>query len=55
MKDLLSKEHYCQDVHTILIKSSGYRPPPPTTPPPLYGLPPSIILHKGMGLTMKTH
>ena len=27
MKDLLSKEHYCHNVHTILIKSIGYRPP----------------------------
>ena len=27
MKDLLSKEHYCHKVHTILIKSNAYRSP----------------------------
>ena len=36
MKDLLSKEHYCHNAHTILIKSTAYRPS-------IYGLPPSII------------
>ena len=48
MKDLPSKEHYCNKIHIILIKCSAYPPPllPPTIyrQPPLYGLPPSILL-----------
>ena len=32
MKDMLSKEHYCYEQYTPLMKSSAYIPPPP--PPP---------------------
>ena len=28
MKDLLSKRHYCYKTHTLLMKSSAYRPAP---------------------------
>ena len=42
MKDLLSKEHYCYKIHTLLMKSIPYPPsssrdnnlPMCTTPPP---------------------
>lgn len=55
MKDLLSKEHYCSKIHTLLIKSKIYFPfyalPPlyrllPFLPENLYPLPPSMIFHK---------
>ena len=29
MKDLPSKEHYCNKIHIILIKCSAYPPPSP--------------------------
>ena len=28
MKDLLSKEHYCCKIHTLVMKSIAYPPPP---------------------------
>ena len=49
MKDLPSKEHYCNKIHIILIKCSAYPPPPPPPiyrQPPQYGLPPTILLEK---------
>ena len=39
MKDLLSKEHYCYKIHTVLMKSIAY---PPSIDNPLYGLPPNF-------------
>ena len=27
MKDLLSKDHYCYKIHTLLMKPSAYKPP----------------------------
>ena len=39
MKDLPSKEHYCNKIHIILIKCSAY-PPPPVYPPPIIDKPP---------------
>ena len=42
MKNLLSKEHYCYKIHTLLMKSSAY--PHPSIDNPLYELPrPSIL------------
>ena len=40
MKDLLSQEHYCFKIHTLLMKSSAY-PYPPTLDNTtyIYGLP----------------
>ena len=51
MKDLLSKEHYCHKIHTLLMKSIAYpspcTDPPPTPAPPFLqenlDLPPSMI------------
>ena len=34
MKDLLSKEHYCYKIHTLLMKISAY--PFPIDKPPLW-------------------
>ena len=39
MKDLLSKDHYCYKIHTLLMKSSAYSP---SIDNPLYGLPTRI-------------
>ena len=47
MKDLLSKEHYCVKIHTLLMKSSTY----PTfyrQPPTLYVLPPPPYLQRNL-------
>ena len=38
MKDLLSKDHYCYKIHTLLMKPSAYNPP--SIDNFLYGLPP---------------
>ena len=50
MKDLLSKEHYCHKVHTLLMKSSAY---PPCLPPPslrcMDFLPLSLLYKYGKG------
>ena len=61
MKDLLSKEHYCYKIHTLM-KGSAYPPFPPVLAP-LYGLPPPFLqenldppsntpINKGGGHTM---
>ena len=55
MKDLLSKEHYCYQIHTLLMKISAYPPPlllcrqPPYMDYPPFlqeHLDPSIIFQK---------
>ena len=44
MKDLLSKEHYCYKIHTLLMKSSAYPPPiPPSMGTPSIWTTPSIF------------
>ena len=39
MKDLLSKEHYCYKIHTLLMKSSAYPSPSIDTSPPIWATP----------------
>ena len=41
MKDLLSKEHYCLKIHTLLMKSSA--PPPSIDNPPYMDDPPPFL------------
>ena len=36
MKALLSKEHYCYKIHTLLMKSSAYPPLIGNPPPPIW-------------------
>ena len=49
MKGLLSKEHYCDKIHTLLMKSIAY-PHSMDNPPPLFLQenldPPSMIFQK---------
>ena len=58
MKDLLSKEHYCYKIYTLLMKTSAYllfyRQLTPSAPPPhmaIWATPPS--LQKNLDLSFK--